>query len=166
MMHLTMCKERFSLAYVRAVAAATGLNVTETEVDDDSVDLTISSRSDKGKVRKPRIDLQVKATAKQAAVEEDFSFPLSRKNYDDLRDEGILVPRILVVMLLPEDTSQWLDSTDERLLMRYCAYWASLRGEPKTDNTESVSVKIPRLNRFTVQALACMMRSIGQGGTP
>ena len=38
--------------------------------------------------------------------------------YDKLRTETVAVPRILVVLFLPEDNAQWLEWTEEELAMR------------------------------------------------
>ncbi|HAZ46516.1 MAG TPA: hypothetical protein DDW76_23550 [Cyanobacteria bacterium UBA11369] len=49
--------------------------------------------------------------------------------------------------------------------MRRCAYWISLRGQPQTSNTESVTVYLPRLQLFTVNTLKTLMQQIQSGGT-
>ncbi|TMQ03035.1 MAG: DUF4365 domain-containing protein [Deltaproteobacteria bacterium] len=52
------------------------------------------------------------------------------KNYDDLRHTDYVTPRILVVVFVPEQVADWTTHTEQELTMRYCAYWASLRGLP------------------------------------
>jgi len=58
-MDLNAMKERFSLAYIGAVASQAGYYIVEPRVDQDSVDGTLMG--DIG--RRPRIDFQAKATA-------------------------------------------------------------------------------------------------------
>lgn len=53
-------KARFSIAYIGAVAAHAGYQVVEPPVDDDSIDGTIIGKEG----RRPRIDFQAKATAR------------------------------------------------------------------------------------------------------
>lgn len=40
-------------------------------------------------------------------------YPLKRKNYDELRLTGIHVPRLLVVIQIPESEEEWLRHTEE-----------------------------------------------------
>ena len=70
--------------------------------------------------------MQLKCTA--AAVnmdQETFPFDLPVKNYDDLRAETI-VPRLLVVVCVPEEITAWTKQTEQELCMRHCGYWHSL----------------------------------------
>ncbi len=103
-------KELFSMAYIRAVAAQLGLQVVRPEVDDDSVDCVVMA--DFG--RRPRLEVQAKATSQDISRPEHVHYPLKTKNYNDLRIET-LHPRILVVLLMPEDEAAWLTQSPERL---------------------------------------------------
>jgi hypothetical protein len=95
-----------------------------------------------------------------------FAFSLSEKTYNDLRGDDVHVPRILVVVFVPDAIDLWLEQSEERLLMKHCAYWVSLRDAPETTNSTSVTVQLPRTNLFTVDALKDMMLRIGDGGSP
>ena len=88
------------------------------------------------------------------------------KNYDDLRHVDYQSPRILVVVVVPEDVSSWLEQTDAQMVLRRCAYWLSLRGAEPSPNEHSVSVRIPRANVLGVESLRAMMTRIGQGAAP
>ncbi|MFO7775162.1 MAG: DUF4365 domain-containing protein [Candidatus Hydrogenedentota bacterium] len=162
MMDLNQQKQQFSFAYVRAVTAAAGCAVSEPSVDDDSVDLQIAGR----RGMRPRLEAQLKCTADTVLTSDAFSYALPIKNYDDLRAPEFMVPRILVVVRVPENVDEWTEVTDERLLMRRCGYWKSLRDMPDRDNQATVSVRLCRDNRFTVETLAAMMERINQGGVP
>ena len=52
------------------------------------------------------------------------------KNYNDLRI-FTQTPRLLVVLELPRDESQWMTVTAEELVPRRRAYWLSLLGATK-----------------------------------
>lgn len=112
--------------------------------------------------------MQLKCTAADIPTSSDISFALKLKTYDDLRVERVdlTVPRILVVALVPDDIESWLDQSEERLLMKRCAYWVSLRGMEEVENTSSVTVRLPRSNLFTVDALGSIMQGIGDGDWP
>lgn len=158
-------KEEFSNAFIQAVSAAAGYGATRPSVDNDSVDWTIAARGRLGSVRSPKIDVQLKCTgvSQIADGDESFRFRLPRKNYDDLRHEDFLVPRILVVVRVPADMESWITESDESLTLRHAAYWVSLRGAEPTENAASVTVRLPLIQRFTVDALQSMMAKIGEG---
>ena len=165
-MDLNAQKEQFSRAYVLAVAAVAGYATYTPSVDDDSIDLGIARRGGGGTVRSPRLEMQLKCTAAFTGPSPILRFPLSRKNHDDLRDIQLLVPRILTVVLVPDDPGDWLAQSDQEMAMRRCGYWLSVRGMPDTDNAISVTVEIPRAQRFSVDSLRRMMDRISQGEFP
>lgn len=165
-MDISQQKEQFSFAYVRAVAAVAGFGVFEPSVDDDSIDLQIASRSTAGTIKRPRVELQVKCTEGEPLEADGFSYALKIKNYNDLRDPEVLVPRILVVVRVPTDLAEWVAVSDEQLTVRRCGYWTSLRGMAETDNTETVSVRLQREHRFTVEGLRAIMTRIAEGEQP
>jgi len=73
-----------------AVASVAGYGVHRPEPDDDSVDLVVRrARGALGSYRSPRLDVQVKCTARDCMTEEAVRYPLKTKNYDDLRGEGL-----------------------------------------------------------------------------
>jgi hypothetical protein len=97
--------------------------------------------------------LQLKCSGRDLLGEEGIRFPLSIKNYDDLRTEDLLVPRILVVVLVPHQISDWLRHSEEEMALRHCGYWTSLRGLQPTQNVETVTLSVPRSQRFTPESL-------------
>lgn len=166
-MTLNDLKSEFSHAYVRAVAHAAGYFVQEANrtFDGDGVDLTLLSRSPAGTVRSPRLDLQLKATA--APITEDpFPYDLDVKNYDELRSEQLQVPRILVLVSVPDTTASWVTATEDELILRRCGYWKSLRGERSTVNTATIRIHIDRSACFHVDQVKAIMSRIRDGGVP
>ncbi len=157
-MDLNRMKERFSLAYIDAVASQAGYQIVEPIVDDDSVDGILLG--DFGS--RPRIDFQAKATSRDVLRESQLSYPLSIKNYDDLRADT-RTPRILIVVLLHQDNSQWLNQTEAELCLRHCAYWISLAGQPIRRNTHNVTIHIPVANMFSSEQLSDLMEKAERG---
>jgi hypothetical protein len=164
-MHHTAQKEQFSIAYVRAVAALAGYSVYVPSVDNESVDIGISSGDD-GKVRSPRLELQVKCTAMASLGEDILRFEVKKKNYDDLRHTNLLVPRALIVVVVPERLSDWSVHTEEALVLRRCGYWVSIFGHPSCTNSRSVTLSIPRRQIFSPFSLRYVMSLIAEGGRP
>lgn len=160
-------KESLSVAYIKAVAATVGLGWYIPSPDDDSVDIGLAATGTKGTIRSPRLELQAKATSRDLLYNDGtIHFPLSIKNYDDLRPGNLMVPRILVVMIIPEDIGQWLEISDEQMLIRHCAYWCSLREQQETTNKENVMVYIPVSQRFDVAGLSAIMDRISNDQLP
>jgi hypothetical protein len=159
-MDLNQQKEQFSIAFLRATVAVAGYACYNSDVDDDSVDCGIAASGTSELPRRPRVELQLKCSARLIVHENEVRFPLKIKNYDDLREEELLVPRILVVVLVPEDVGDWLRQSEEELVLRHCGYWTSLRGQPPTENMETVTVTVPRSQQFTVEALQQMIKRI------
>ncbi len=151
-------KERFSLAYIRAVAAHAGFYTDEPQIDRGSIDGVL--RADFG--RGPRIEFQAKATSQDIQREERLTFPLPIGNYKDLSQDA-MIPRILIVVLMPQERTQWLHQTSHELCLRHCAYWLSLKGQPPVPNTTSVTVHIPVANVFGSEQLSDLMAKVERG---
>lgn len=165
-MYITNQKEQFSIAYVHAVASRAGFKLVRCDVDDDSIDVQIAADRKFGTIRRaPQIALQAKCTETDNGKGAHIAYSLKLKNYDDLRDENVHIPRILVVVCVPRDLATWLDQSSEQMIMRNCGYWSSLRGYPESTNDSKV-VHVPRGQMFTVRALTEMLTRVGEGALP
>ncbi|MEG4235004.1 DUF4365 domain-containing protein [Microcoleus sp. Pol11C3] len=165
-MDINQQKEQFSNIYLQAVTTVAGYSVYTPSVDDDSVDWGVAAKGGTGRIRAPRLELQLKSTSRDIQDNHFIRYPLKLKNYDDLRMDDFAIPRILVVVLIPETPEDWLTQSETELCIRGCGYWISLRGKPKTQNTNAVSVPIPKTNQFTVATLQSIMERISQGVQP
>jgi hypothetical protein len=163
-------KEQFSHAYVRTIAAAAGLSASVPEVDDDSIDLILLRRGGGAVYRSPKLEIQLKCAdiTTLTITAADVHYSLKRKNYDDLRPVNVLVPRILVVMVVPPDLANWANWTAHDLTVRHACHWLSLRGMPNIANpaAQSTTVHVPIANEFSVDALRAIADRIGAGGLP
>jgi hypothetical protein len=155
-------QEALCRAYVRAVAAQAGVICGKPE-SDYGVDLCLRVVRIRGRRHLDRggqIDLQLKST--MLAIEEDteIKYDLDVTTYDDLREEMDNCPRILVLLVLPDDESKWLEQSPEQLLLRRCVYWLSLTGRPPTKSTSTVRIAIPRANVFSVDAVRLLLNRL------
>ena len=162
-------KEQFSRAYVRAIAAVAGFGTGTPEPDHDSIDLVFFKKSEEEAEGRnysaPRVEAQLKCTAQNVIRAGALHFPLEAKNYNELRRK-VLVPRILVVHCIPSDIAEWLEHSEQQLLLRHCSYWVSLRDLPLSTNATRVTVQVPQANKFTPQALSEIMERISRGELP
>jgi len=161
-MYRNFHQEAFSRAYIHAVVAAAGFKYSDGPLpDDDHVDVTVTSRGPMGLIRSPKLDIQVKC--KLGSPDGDLiPYALGVDDYEGLRHLDYGSPRILVVVFVPADTVQWTQHGDDGLMLRYCGYWISLRGRPEITNKTTVTVHLPRANRFGVAELTQLMARIGR----
>jgi len=145
-------KSSLSVVYAMAVAARTGYTTNAPTPDRDSVDMRISAGGD----MRPSLDLQIKATSTLKWSEGKASYSISRKNYDDLRCSRI-TPIVLVVLEVPRDEERWMEFGSEHLLVRRCAWWLSLSGEPEID-TDTKTVHMTENQRFSPDSLRELMK--------
>jgi hypothetical protein len=157
-------KERLSWAYLSAVAARAGCQITQFPIDKESVDAII--RPVLGSSQ--QIDVQLKATSAKPLEGEHVKFDLPIKNYDSLRREGHINPHYLVLVLLPEDSSRWLSISPSELAIRGTAVYGDLCGLAPVLNTATRTVTLSQNQRFNVEVLRQMIevspRRIGAAG--
>ncbi|WP_066437256.1 DUF4365 domain-containing protein [Chryseobacterium sp. CCH4-E10] len=152
-------KEELNLAYVLSVAASKKFSTELTRIDSDSIDATIRYNGklvEDSILYSPEIKLQLKATSGANIDNDQIVFPLSIKNYNDLRLPSTC-PRLLVVMCLPENSEHWLQHSTNELIIKKCCHYLNLNGFPDTDNTTSVTVRIPLVNVFSPDSIYQLM---------
>lgn len=164
-MDITAKMEQFQKGYMRALCAACGWNTAEPYVDDDSVDLKIFGKTKDGScVIRPEIEIQLKATLKQTVAkylkEDGIHFPLKQKNYNDLCGDDYILPRYLLLLILPDNPLEWLP--ENRLATQQC-YWLNLKNSQPNDNQTSTTVVFPTQQILTIETLNYIMQRAAQG---
>ena len=158
-------QEALSRAYVQAIAGRCGLTCSLREFD-YGIDLTLHDilrRAHRHMESGFKLDIQAKSTTTRNLTATDVLYDLDVKTYDDLRDPQVGCPRILVLLVLPEDEAQWTEQTEDHLLLRHAAYWLSLKGQGPTKNQKTVRVQLPRSQLFSVPVLESLMGKISRG---
>jgi Domain of unknown function (DUF4365) len=103
------------------------------------------------------VEIQLKATSRSPVLQnEHYSYWLKSDHYEKLRNPGVWNLRLLVVLFLPEDQSQWLMHDEDGMVTRRCAYWVSLKGADPSDNATGQTVYVPRANRFSHDGLRAL----------
>jgi hypothetical protein len=162
-MHSANKKEQFNVAYVCAMAAQAGLNHSQLEVDDDSVDLILKGKGYTGKVRNPQIHLQLKCTSQDLISGNVIKFPLPKKNYDDLRGTNVVCPQYLVVLVVPKDENDWIQHHPEHMSLHNRCYWVSIKDKPERKSRTKVTIDIPLTQRLTTNDLRHLMSQASNG---
>lgn len=157
-------KEDLSRAYVLAVGAKAGAIVSIKDRSHDygidgtfyEVDITGKQRFETGTV----LDFQLKATTR-AIFQDDFvSYSLESRAFNLLSHRSrrpYSAPAILILLALPSESEKWLEISEKELVLRSCCYWAII-SSIKTTNIFSVTVKIPRSQVLTSEALKTLLR--------
>ena len=161
-------KSELSYAYLHAIAARAGLGceVSGRHSDGAGVDASLRAKerfAADSIFTEFTVEVQLKATSiKPASNLGRFSFPLALDHYNKLRSEDTQSQRLLVVLFLPEDESQWLIHSPDGLIARRCAYWVSLRGAPDSPNESSQTVYLPETNPLSVQGLRTVFAEVSR----
>ncbi len=73
---------------------------------------------------------------------------------------------MLVVVCVPRDPAEWLTHTPDRLVLRNCGYWQSLRGAEATTNTTVIRIRMPRSHVFDVANVQSLMGLVAERKKP
>jgi hypothetical protein len=160
-------KEDLSYAYLHSISAVAGFSCAPYPGKDRiSIDAEIgpyeSYTTIPGRVN-PRLFVQLKATStKRFNSSNVLPFPLPINNYDDLRSKDGFC-KILMVLLLPENPSEWLKQTEDELASRKCAYWLNLMGmESRDDCKTNVTVYLKKDNVLSSETISTIMEKLSR----
>lgn len=158
--------ERFSQAWLEAVAAPCQINAVPLPVDngiDYMLHFAASGIAD-------YVPIQLKTISDdEADLDGEMSYPLDRSDYDalvrDRRRDGVLV-----VVALSPDPSKWVDASEHPLRLARRSWWVNVRAarpdESVTSEQKSVSVRLPVAQRLCPMQLQAMVARIAAGGRP
>ncbi len=154
-------QEQFSEAFLLAIAAVAGCASARPNPDHDSIDWTLSCRLP----RRPKIDIQLKSTIVDGTSQKEIRYKLKEKNFRELSLTDLVVPRLLILVVVPGAVEDWLDFAPDHLVLYKCAYWLSLAGAREMTDIKHFTVTVPRANQFTPEVLREFMRKV-DGGEP
>lgn len=159
-------QEDLSVAYISAVVAKAGYDCGNPVRHDYGVDLEINPievDDDGGRcTRGMPLRVQAKASHNFSPSQDEFiTFALKKKNYNKLvKDTGIGPPYILILYCMPSEDEEWLNVSDHFTTLKHCGYWISLRGRERTNNQETINIKIPKEHLFNESSLIQIMNNI------
>lgn len=162
-MYITIQQEEFSYAFIGTLVTAAGytLQTTTRGIDNVGIDITVTAPGEIGRTLSPKFDAQVKCTTDSSFIKStQINYPLVVNNYKRLIHPQPSTPQLLIIVFVPKEPSDWLEATEEKMIIQKSAYWMSLKGKADTENTEKVTVKIPRQNLLTPQSLQEIMQRI------
>lgn len=154
--------EALSRAYAQAIAAMAGCTCAQPGTD-YGIDLSLRLVERVGTDFMPvgrNLDLQLKGTTGATLTTDEVIYDLDVRAYNILRRSTRRAPIYLVLLVLPPARTEWLAQSEDRLELRRCAYWYSLRGASTVSNARTVRIQIPRQNQFTPAALTRIMEAL------
>jgi hypothetical protein len=162
-------KAELSYAYLHAVASRAGCAavVGDRHSDGAGVDAVIRAKqrfAPESVFTQFTVEVQLKATIDELSLDarDRFAYSLTLDHYNKLRDLERQAQLILILLLLPPDSEQWLTQSADCLVARRCAYWVSLRGAPASPNDTRQTIYIPSTNLFSVASLRSVMARVSR----
>lgn len=164
----TLREKRFQIklseAYLEIVIHQAGCNKTSPEPEEDvGIDYHLSLPTQKDRIGRPVLDIQLKSVREHElrGKGDQIVYDCPAQNYNDLISIDALVPRILVLVIVPADLDTWVSITEERLMMEFKARYLSLKGKKESENSRSQKIDIPQKNIFNVDTLKQIMAKGG-----
>lgn len=157
-MTLEQQKEQLSNRFIGILAVNNGYLIDKPELDlgidyqlKKTKTYTTINGSTRHTVDSRYIDIQLKTTTISSIIEEEdlIKYDLEAKNYNDMIDrmsDGI-APLILILFVLPENQSDWVDIDENEIRLRKNAFWYRPEsGATMTPNSSTKRISIPRSN--------------------
>ena len=159
-MHSSNIKEELSISYISAVSSHAGIAYDTQRHDDDSTDGILKKliELDGGRKYSASLRIQLKATSSASQYEDcgDYiKYKLKVKNFNDLCRRST-TPIMLGLLILPEEERDWVNWSEEALLIKGVMYWAEFSGQNESSNKEMVTIEVDKkhiINSDTLQAL-------------
>ena len=159
-------QEGLSRAYALAVACQAGYSCNFTSSFDYGMDGAfheITARGGRLVESGFQIQFQLKASTNCVFTDDNLRYGLKATNYNDLVETNVGTPRILLVLALPKEDTDWLDLSIDALILRRCMWWHSLHGQARTSNERTRGIRIPLDQQLTVKGLRELMRRARAG---
>lgn len=162
-MDINQKKAQFSLAFIEAFAASLGFSHSVPSVDDDSIDILFTANGYTGKFRDPELRIQMKCTEHVLNQDGTLHFQLKKKNFNDLCGKNLIVPRYLIVLMVPPDYKEWLIEKPTNIELYHYALWYSLKNELPFKRKRSQLIRVPGDNLLTKEVFNMMMIKASDG---
>lgn len=130
--------EKFSLAYVSVLAFQSGFTAhpQPTALDNIGIDIAVTDDERLFTQLPPcQFYAQVKSIRESKLKQKDGNtyYKLRRKNYDRLIQSKVGNTILLLLVILPDNPSDWLYSTEYSTLIQYSCYWFCFEGWPESN---------------------------------
>jgi hypothetical protein len=165
-------ESELSYSYLHAVASKAGMNCQclNRHSDNNGIDAQIDFFGDipDTYITDVTLRVQLKSTVNFGRIgDTHISYAFQGiEQYDGLRSKSGQLPRILILLCLPKDQTEWLKCTTEQLILKEAAYWLCLYGAEPTANLTSITLYFPMANLLTPDSLIELAKLFGQNKVP
>jgi hypothetical protein len=152
---------KFAEDYVRVIASAAGLLIYSDDLDRDGIDLGFRYPDRVGMISSPAVEVQVKSWSQPRSVGGNWVFDgLNERQFNKLAGHEFLVPRYLVLVVVPPDMADYTAFETDGIWLRQLAFWRSLANEApikEPDRSRRRKVTVPISNVLTVRTLLTLI---------
>jgi hypothetical protein len=152
---LPQAKESYSFAHIAAIASRASVNIAVNWLYDLGIDGSFRQviRNSGGSAIETGVNLefQLKARTKCTQRDDHMVFDLFADSFERLQTQmqDRVMPLLLIVCSIPEDTEHWGEPTHTSLTLQNCCYWKLLQ----PDSTFPRHLRIPRSQLFNANVL-------------
>lgn len=159
--------ERLQLAWLNALAAASGCQVFGDPVVDDGIDAHLRHKHTTHPKGVAYLDLQLKATTRYPSG----GYAKARVTRQRLRDYAVADPAMTIlvaILTMPARQEHWTYTTERSLMLFGQCFWVNLAGMgvPDGSDRDRIVIEAPVSQVLDDVSLAQIMETIGKGGRP
>lgn len=165
----TRYQEDINVSYISAICASVEIDYERIYHDQDSIDGLFKKKIDTvNGWYLSECEVQLKSVYSKNEYKdngESIIYKLKAKNYNDLCMTSI-IPRILVLLVLPEDSNSWVNCSVDELIIKGKMYWTEFSGADTTSNKSTISVEISKSNILNSDAMLRILEKIAKEEWP
>lgn len=154
--------------FVFALACSAGLLASRPVYDVDGIDWLICNPGRHGKIRSPKVELQVKTWSQPATSAEVWRYRLRREHFNALAGQDFSVRRFLVLVTVPAVVADYAQCDSQCMRLGHAAYWVSLADQRPIPSgpeaPQTVTVSVPTRNLLTPVTLIALVNAGGKEG--
>jgi hypothetical protein len=159
-------QEALSEAYLMSIASVGNVTVNPFKHDEYGTDTILQKRVTlpDGRECDVNLNVQLKSTSSHNEYRidgSDIKYTLKVANYRALTMQSTY-PKCLILLLLPDNQTEWVEQSVDELILKKCMYWVSLDGLGETKNEETVTISIPLDHYLDSSALGLIMQKCGE----
>lgn len=158
-------QEYLSIAYLHAVTAKAGVLFHHLEPDygvDASIRLVKKTKNNKYISTGWGFDCQLKSTINWKLEANNVVYDMKVDAYNKLIAWEGRFPCLLILFCLPREPSDWLQCSEEELILRKCCYWKQITGSPTT-NKSTIRIRIPTAQLITPECIIELIQRVKRG---
>jgi hypothetical protein len=156
--------EALNRAYVQAIAAKAGVGIS-TPQPDYALDLylhRVIKEDHRIRYIGVALNCQLKASTDWKIDGNEIVYNLEAKTYNVLADAS--GPWVLILLCLPKDTNDWLELCEDYMRIRKCCYYWQNLEYLETQNSSSITIRIPRGQLLTPDSLIDLLMKVQPEG--